>query len=196
VLLLALIPFLPIIFEKGIPWTWSYFFTIPNWYAYTSVYAYNLWAPFGFIVSDNHRLLGLIAYKYVGILLFWVVAGLILSPLRLTKYRRPEVLMFAAFLLWYDFSFFATRIHSRYLIYSFGFFAPFILNFPYLGLALSILMVANLLLPLKNPLLAPLTTFLNQPGMILVGVGYAFWLFIRLYKAYRRLYLLHHEKSS
>jgi len=187
----ATAPFVPIVLSKGFKWTWDYFFTIPNWYAYTSVYTYNLWAPFGFIVSDNMKLLNVIEYKYIGILLFWFVALLILQPLFIKKNRTPLVLLFAAFLLWYDFSFFATRIHSRYLIYSFGFFAPFITKFPLIGLLLSLLMVANLLLPLQVDLLHPVTEFLNKPAVIVLFVVFAFVLFIISFKRYRQL-INHH----
>ncbi|KKS86293.1 MAG: hypothetical protein UV59_C0001G0016 [Candidatus Gottesmanbacteria bacterium GW2011_GWA1_43_11] len=180
-------PFVPIVLSKGIKWTWDYFFTIPNWYAYTSVYTYNLWAPFGFIVSDNTKLLNVIEYKYIGILLFWFVALLILQPLFIKKNRTPLVLLFAAFLLWYDFSFFATRIHSRYLIYSFGFFAPFVTRFPLTGLLLSFLMVLNLLLPLQVDVLRPVTEFLNKPAVIILFVIFAFGLFIISFKRYRQL---------
>ena len=180
-------PFVPIVLSKGIKWTWDYFFTIPNWYAYTSVYTYNLWAPFGFIVSDNTKLLNVIEYKYIGILLFWFVALLILQPLFIKKNRTPLVLLFAAFLLWYDFSFFATRIHSRYLIYSFGFFAPFVTRFPLIGLLLSFLMVLNLLLPLQVDVLRPVTEFLNKPAVIILFVIFAFGLFIISFKRYRQL---------
>ena len=93
-------------------------------------------------------------------------------------------LIFAAFLLWYDFSYFATRIHSRYLIYSFGFFAPFFAQFPKLGILLSILMVANFLLPNKNPILSSLVYVLNQPAVVAVFTIYGFLLFLGLYQAY------------
>src|SRR3989344_2824919 len=183
----ATAPFVPIVLSKGFKWTWDYFFTIPNWYAYTSVYTYNLWAPFGFIVSDNMKLLNVIEYKYIGILLFWFVALLILQPLFIKKNRTPLVLLFAAFLLWYDFSFFATRIHSRYLIYSFGFFAPFVTRFPLIGLLLSFLMVLNLLLPLQVDVLRPVTAFLIKPAVIILFVIFAFGLFIISFKRYRQL---------
>lgn len=185
--LLATLPFLPIIAAKGLGWTWSYFFTIPNWYAYTSVYTYNLWAPFGFIVSDNTLFLGLIPYKYVGIALFWVVAALILWPLRQKKLQTPLAIMFAGFLLWYDFSFFATRIHSRYLIYSFGFFAPFFRRYPRLGILLSSIMIANLVLPAKIDALASLTNFMQTLPVISVFVIFAFGIFLYGYKTYQHL---------
>lgn len=181
------LPFLPIVFAKGLSWTRAYFFTIPNWYAYTSVYTYNLWAPLGFIVSDNTKLLGLVQYKYAGIFLFWLVALIILKPLFQVKNRKPLVIMFAAFLLWYDFSYFATRIHSRYLIYSFGFFAPFMKRYPKLGLALSILMSANLLLPNKDLILLPLVNLLNRQVIVICFTIFAFLLFLLFMKAYRTL---------
>lgn len=184
---IASLPFFPIIFAKGVQWTWSYFFTIPNWYAYTSVYTYNLWAPFGFILSDNTKILGLVQYKYVGILLFWWVAYFILKPLFQERNRRPDVIMFAAFLLWYNFSFFSTRIHSRYLIYSFGFFAPFILRFPALGVLLSILMIANLLLPGVGDMFESVTTFLNTQQVIVIMVSYAFMVFLYAMHCYKKL---------
>lgn len=190
-LILATLPFMPIVLTKGIKWTWNYFFTIPNWYAYTSVYTYNLWATFGFIVSDNTKLFGLIEIKYIGIFLFWLVAFLIIKPLFNKTIHKPLIIMFAAFLLWYDFSFFATRIHSRYLIYSFGFFAPFFKKFPKLGILLSILMTANLLLPLKQPRLLPLVSFLNSQTVIFAFVIFALMVFILSYKKY---YELIHEQ--
>lgn len=186
-LMVTVLPFLPIVSAKGIKWTWDYFFTIPNWYAYTSIYTYNLWAPFGFILSDNTKLLNLIEFKWIGIGLFWFVAYLILRPLMNSKNRKPLVIMFAAFLLWYDFSFFATRIHSRYLIYSFGFFAPFFLKFPKLGIALSLLMFANFILPSKLPLLLHLVAVLNNPGVTWLFVLFGFGLFVIAYDAYRKI---------
>src|SRR3989344_5058531 len=180
-------PFVPIVLSKGIKWTWDYFFTIPNWYAYTSVYTYNLWAPFGFIVSDNTKLFGILQYKYIGIFLFWFVAYLILKPLTKSQNQKPILFMFAAFLLWYDFSFFATRIHSRYLIYSFGFFAPYFVLFPRLGMALSLLMIANFLLPLKTPWLTVLVQLLNTQAVIFIMVLYAFSIFIWAYTKYKNL---------
>lgn len=186
-MIVGLMPFIPIVLAKGLKWTWDYFFTIPNWYAYTSIYTYNLWAPFGFIITDNTKFLNLIEYKYLGIFLFWSVAVLILMPLRHKKNRKPLLYMFAAYLLWYNFSYFATRIHSRYLIYSFGFFAPFFTMFPQIGIFLSILMFANFLLPNKNELLIPLTTALNHPTIILIFVVYAFVLFLMSMKAYYEL---------
>lgn len=183
----ACLPFLPIVAAKGVKWTWDYFFTIPNWYAYTSVYTYNLWAPLGFILSDNTKVINLIELKWVGIFLFWAVAFLILYPLFFSKKRTPLTVMFAAFLLWYDFYFFATRIHSRYLIYSFGFFAPFFSRFPKLGVGLSLLMFANFLLPLKYPSVSQLVGFLNQPVVIWFFVIYGFVLFLWAYRNYQEL---------
>ncbi len=188
-IILAILPFIPVIQNKGVQWTWDYFFTIPNWYAYTSVYAYNLWAPFGFIISDNNKLFNLIQFKYLGIAIFWIVALFILLPFKNPKNRNPAVIMFAAFLLWYDFSYFATRIHSRYLIYSFGFFAPFFFKFPVSGILLSLLMFADFLLPNKNPLFAPLVAFLNHPVVIILFVIYALGLFCRLLRNYHKLLL-------
>lgn len=183
------LPFLPIIFAKGFKWTWDYFFTIPNWYAYTSVYTYNLWAPFGFIVSDNTKLFGLLEYKYIGIFLFWLVAFFILKPLFNTKNRTPLAIVFAGFLLWYDFSFFATRIHSRYLIYSFGFLAPLIYKYPLLSILVTILMFANFILPLKTSFLTPISNLLNQPAVVRIFVIYGFGVYILAYKKYRQMLL-------
>lgn len=191
---IASLPFLPIVAVKGFKWTWEYFFTIPNWYAYTSVYTFNLWAPFGFLLSDNTKFINLIALKWLGIFLFWSVAGLIIYPLRRKVNRRPLTLLFAAFLLWYDFSFFATRIHSRYLIYSFGFFAPFISRFPKLGVGLSLLMFANFLLPNKAPVLIPVVTFLNQPYTVWLFVIFGLSLFLYAYRSYQQL--LSNSKSN
>ena len=184
---LATLPFLPIISIYGLKWTWDYFFTIPNWYAYTSVYTYNIWAPFGFIISDNTKFFNLFPYKYVGIFLFWLVAFLILKPLFHKHKRTPIMLMFAGFLLWFDFSFFATRIHSRYLIYSFGFFAPFSVYFPDLAVGLSLLMIVNLLLPIKNPSFQMIVNFLNQKNTVILFVIFAFALFILGLKRYYQL---------
>ncbi|HCM37658.1 MAG: hypothetical protein UV61_C0002G0211 [Candidatus Gottesmanbacteria bacterium GW2011_GWB1_43_11] len=192
IILIGILPFIPVVWVKGFKWTWDYFFTIPNWYAYTSVYTYNLWAPFGFIVTDNSKFLGLVQFKYLGIVLFWLAAVLILYPLRKKANRTPLMYMFAAFLLWYDFSYFATRIHSRYLIYSFGFFAPFFRRFPGIGILLSILMIADFLLPNKNPALVWLVDWLNQPITIVTFVIYAGGLFVLSYHAYQKLTKITH----
>ncbi len=182
---IVIVVFLPLLFTKGISWTVTYFYSLPNQYPYTSVYAYNLWSIFGFLKSDGLTLFG-IAYKYLGICIFLVLSLLILWPLKNQK-QPAKPLMFAAFLLWFSFAFFSTRMHSRYLIYSLGFIAPFITQFPDLAIGLSFLMIANLLLPIKYPPLQAIVNFLNQKNTIIFFVLCAFALFYLGLKKYYQL---------
>lgn len=183
--IVTLFLFLPLIVSKGVDWTVNYFYSLPNQYPYTSVYSYNLWSIFGFLYPDSARIIG-IPIKYIGIGLFWFISFGILWPLKTHKKSTYNIL-FAAFLLWFNFAFFSTRMHSRYLIYSLGFFAPFTAYFPDLAIGLSLLMLVNLLLPSKYPPIQMITDFLNQKNTIILMVGFAFVLFILSMKRYYQL---------
>lgn len=186
---LTLIVFLPVLTNESFMWTVKYFAAMPNQYPYTSVYAYNLWAPVGFIVSDKTKFLSLIEYRHLGIIIFFLIAGIIVIPLWKKKFRTTRTIVFAAYLLFFNFAYFSTRIHSRYLIYTIGFFAPFIGIFPTIGMLLSVLIIANLLLPESNPLLLPVVHWLNQPIVITLFVLFGFLLFVLSLRAYRRVLL-------
>ncbi len=181
--LAVLVALLPLLVPKGIGWTLKYFASFPNQYPYTSVYAYNLWSPLGFIVGDKLKLFSLIEVRLVGIVLLLAAALFIVWPLRRNKINLPE-LLFAGFLLYFAFAFFPTRIHSRYLVYSLGFIAPFVLRYPILSLGVSILMIVNLLLPNHQLEIESLVKFLNQPITIWVMMLFGLGLFIYAMRLY------------
>lgn len=184
--MIAVLPFLSLILDKGLRWNLAYFSNLPNQYPYTSIYSYNIFAPVGFLVSDSNTFLGLISYKFLGLFLYFLIAIFVIVPL-LKKKLDPKALMFAAFLLFFDFALFSTRIHSRYLIYTLGFFAPFFVKYPKLGLALTALVIANLLLPLHEKELTVIVEFLNKREIIWVFVTFGLVLFITMYRTYLRL---------
>lgn len=184
---LLLAPIIPVILDKGVAWTSSYMLSLFNWYPYTSVYAYNLWAPLGFIVSDSMKLFGIFEYKFVGLCLFIIAAWSILKPLFKSENRTSKIYMFAAFLFWYAFFFFETRIHSRYLIYSLGFFAPFFARFTLFGIALSLVICANLLLPLNQMELIKLIHFLRNPLVVTLMCGTVFGLYLYAMRMYHHI---------
>ena len=185
---ISLVPFLPLIFSKGLVWTGKYFAIMPNQYPYTSVYAYNLWAPWGFIVSDKLKLFGFFEIRILGILLFILAAVVVCWPWLHRKMRPVEAYIYAAFLLWFAFAFFPSRIHSRYLIYSLGLFAPFFPRFPMYGILLTFLMCINLLLPSNNMLFSVTVKYLNQPANILLFTGFAATLWINGLRIYFRMF--------
>ncbi len=175
---LAFIPFLPLLITEDIVSTIVYFVNLPNQYPYTSIFAYNIWAPLGFLVSDKLRLFGLAEVRLVGIMLFWSVSICILYPFINANKISHKKLFFAAFLLWFAFALFPTRIHSRYLIYTFGFIAPFVGRLPKFAASLTFLMIANFLLPNKNIFLSPLVGLLNTSVVTIGMVLFALSLFI------------------
>ncbi len=175
---ISIILFLPVVIPRGILWTIKYFAIMPNQYPYTSVYAYNLWAPFGFIVSDKLKIFGFIEFRLAGMALLLLVAGVIVLPLFRQPKLSPQVIYFAAFLLFFAFAFFPTRIHSRYLIYAVGLFSSFIAVYPISGILLSGLMITNLLLPDKSSLIVSFVWWLNQPLTIISFTGFTLILFL------------------
>ena len=157
--------FLPVIINKGFLWTVKYFINLPNQYPYTSVYTYNLWSIAGFMVPDSNKIL-FIPYKYLGIGLFWLIAGYIIYQFKKAVKLNTLSLVFAGFLLFIDFAYFSTRMHSRYLIYSLGFIAPFFVSEPFLCISISGLIFINLLLPNHELYLSSITSILNKPSVI------------------------------
>lgn len=178
--------FFPILITKGILWTVQYFIQLPNQYPYTSVYAYNIWSMFGFMVPDNLKI-GIIPYKYLGIGLFWLVAGFILIKLKNNSKLSILRLVFAGFLLYFDFAYFSTRMHSRYFIYSLGFIAPFFIAEPFICIMLSILIFLNLMLPNNNLFWLPLTSVLNSHLIIILFSLITLSLFIFSFKKYQKM---------
>ncbi len=183
--LLVILLSLPLLLPKGIHWTLSYYYSLPNQYPYTSVYSYSLWALFGFMQSDGIKLFG-IPYKYVGIGLFWIISFMILLPMQKRKLHF-NLIFFAIFLLWFNFAFFSTRMHSRYLIYSLGFISIFFPRFSKLGIGLSILMLLNLLLPLNNPQYVYVNQILKKQLIVQIFVLYALALFVWSMKIYYQM---------
>src|SRR3989344_1616528 len=187
ILLIALAPFLTILFDKGLVWTAFYFKELPNWYPYTSVYTYNLWAFSGFLTPDKAKFLELIPYRFLGLAFYWIIAALIILPFLKSKNRKPIVVLFAAFLLFFDFAFFSTRVHSRYLIYSLPFVAPFVSLFPLEVTALSFLIILNLMLPMPYEEVKNLVLFLNQKTTIIFFTLFGLTLFLVFMNKYRKL---------
>lgn len=184
---IAILSFLPILFDKGFAWTAFYFKELPNWYSYTSVYTYNLWAFSGFLTPDNVKFLGFIPYRFLGLAAYWLVAALIILPFLKSKNRKPVVVLFAAFLLFFDFAFFSTRVHSRYLIYSLPFAAPFVSLFPIEIVALSFLIILNLMLPMPYEATRNLVIFLNQKTSVFAFSLFGLFLFLVFMNKYRKL---------
>ena len=187
ILPIALLPFLPILFDKGFAWTALYFKELPNWYPYTSVYAYNFWAFSGFLTPDKVKFLELVPYRLLGLAFYWIIAALIVLPFFNTKNRKPEVILFAAFLLFFDFAFFSTRVHSRYLIYSLPFASVFVSRFPLEIIALSFLIILNLMLPMPHGQVKNLILFLNQKTTIAFFTLFGLALFLVLMNKYKKL---------
>ena len=187
ILPIALLSFLPILFDKGFAWTALYFKELPNWYPYTSVYTYNIWAFSGFLTPDKAKFLSLISYRYLGLAFYWLIAAAIIVPFLKSKNQKPKVILFAAFLLIFDFAFFSTRIHSRYLIYSLPFAAPFVSLFPLEVTALSFLIILNLMLPMPYEEVKNLVLFLNQETTVIFFTLFALTLFLVFMNKYRKL---------
>ena len=184
---IALLPFLPILFAKGLIWTALYFKELPNWYPYTSVYAYNFWAFSGFLTLDKAKFLSLISYRYLGLAFYWLIAALIIVPFLKSKNQKPKVILFAAFLLFFDFAFFSTRVHSRYLIYSLPFAASFVSLFPLEVTALSFLIILNLMLPMPYEEVKNLVLFLNQKTTVIFFTLFGLTLFLVFMNKYKKL---------
>src|SRR3990167_5608973 len=184
-ILLGLLIFLPLFITKGIQWSSKYIYSLPHQYPYTSIYAYNLWAFSGFLTPDKVKFLSFVPYRFLGLAAYWLIAALIISPFLVSKNRKPKIILFAAFLLFFDFAFFSTRIHSRYLIYSLPFASPFLSLFPVEVAALSFLIILNLMLPMPHEATKNLVLFLNQKTSIaffsLLGL-FLFFIFINKYR--------------
>ena len=184
---IAILPFLPILLDKGFVWAALYFKELPNWYPYTSVYTYNLWAFSGFLTPDKTKFLELVPYRLLGLAFYWVIAILIILPFLKSQNRKPKIILFAAFLLFFDFAFFSTRIHSRYLIYSLPFASVFVSLFPLEVAALSFLIILNLMLPMPYEGLRNIVLFLNQKTTVVTLSLFGLFLFFVFMNKYRKL---------
>src|SRR3989338_6277434 len=89
ILSIAIVPLVPVLVEKGPLWTVLYFKELPNWYPYTSVYAYNIWAFSGFLTPDKVKFLEFIPYRFLGLAAYWIIAALIILPFLKSKNRKP-----------------------------------------------------------------------------------------------------------
>src|SRR3990167_4064293 len=186
-ILIGLLIFLPLLSIKGIEWSSRYFYSLPHQYPYTSVYAYNLWAFSGFLTPDNVKFLGIMPYRLLGLTFYWIIALLIIMPFLKNKNRKPKIILFAAFLLFFDFAFFSTRIHSRYLIYSLPFASVFVSLFPLEIIALSFLIILNLVLPMPYEGLRNIVLFLNQKLTVVILSLFGLFLFFVFMNKYRKL---------
>ena len=138
-------------------------------------------------LSDKVKFLELIPYRFLGLAAYWIIAALIISPFLKSKNRKPAVILFAAFLLFFDFAFFSTRIHSRYLIYSLPFASVFVSLFPLEIVALSFLIILNLMLPMPYEATKSLVLFLNQKTSIILFSLFGLFLFFVFMNKYRKL---------
>src|SRR3989344_217898 len=186
-ILLGLLIFLPLFITKGIQWSSKYIYSLPHQYPYTYVYTYNFWAFSGFLTPDKVKLLGIISYRLLGLAAYWIIAALIILPFLKNKNRKPRIILFAAFLLFFDFAFFSTRIHSRYLIYSLPFATVFVSLFPLEVAALSFLIILNLMLPMPYEGLRNIVLFLNQKTTIVTISLFGLFLFFVFMNKYRKL---------
>jgi len=186
-ILLGSLIFLPLFITKGIQWSSRYLYSLPHQYPYTSIYAYNLWAFSGFLTLDKTKFLELIPYRFLGLTAYWIIAALIILPFLKNKNRKPKIILFAAFLLFFDFAFFSTRIHSRYLIYSLPFASVFVSQFPLEIIALSFLIILNLMLPMPYEATKSLVLFLNQKTSIILFSLFGLFLFFVFMNKYRKL---------
>ena len=184
---IGLLIFLPLFITKGILWSSKYLYSLPHQYPYTSVYTYNLWAFSGFLTPDKTKFLELIPYRLLGLAAYWIIAALIILPFLKSKNRKPIVVLFAAFLLFFDFAFFSTRVHSRYLIYSLPFVAPFASLFPLEVTALSFLIISNLMLPMPYEEVRNLVLFLNQKTTVIFFTLFGLTLFLVFMNKYKKL---------
>lgn len=93
-----------------------------NDYAYTSLYAFNLWAIIGWWQSDQINL-GPTTYQNIGKGIYLVFILLIILPLKkLAIFNNPSMFYLAIALSVLVFFLFPTRIHERYLFPFFSFF--------------------------------------------------------------------------
>lgn len=189
---LGVLTFAPIVIAKDIVWTVKYFMALPHWYPYTSVYAFSIWSVFGFLLSDSVPFLG-IPMRFWGLFLYAAVSIFIVWRLLRNQITLEKVL-YAAFLLFFAFALVSTRIHSRYFIYTIGFFAPFFVKNKLLGLWLSLFVGVNLLLPEQSEPLTLLVKFLNSFPGILTFVLLGGALFIASYKTYINLLTANEKK--
>lgn len=185
-IVISLLIFLPIIIEKDIVWVAKYFKQLPNQYPYTSIYAYNLWSVRGFIVSDKTKLLSWIEYRYLGLMLYFLISMCIVIPMRLSKWSN-QVLIFSFVLLFYSFAYFSTRIHSRYFVYCLPFASIFVTKYPLQFIALNIFVILNLMLPLNSHLLEPFVLVLNDKNVIIAITLTGFFIFLSFIHIYRGL---------
>ena len=184
---IGLLIFLPLFITKGILWSSKYLYSLPHQYPYTSVYTYNLWAFSGFLTPDKAKFLSLVPYRFLGLAFYWIIAALIILPFLKSKNRKPKIILFAAFLLFFDFAFFSTRVHSRYLIYSLPFASVFVSLFPLEITALSFLIILNLMLLMPYEGLRSVVLFLNQKTTVVTISLFGLFLFFVFMNKYRKL---------
>ncbi|OGD94448.1 hypothetical protein A3A48_03115 [Candidatus Curtissbacteria bacterium RIFCSPLOWO2_01_FULL_37_9] len=123
----------------------------------------------------------------MGLALYWVIAAVIILPFLKNKNRKLKIILFAVFLLFFDFAFFSTRIHSRYLIYSLPFASPFVFLVPLEIIALSFLIILNLMLPMPYENIKTLILILNQKTTIVLFSLFGLTLFLIFMNKYRKL---------
>lgn len=187
--ILGILPFMPVIVEQGIPWTIAYFRALPHWYPYTSVYATNVWGVFGFVVSDSLSILG-IPLRFLSIALVILLAFGVVTPC-ITKKHSAQVYFFAALLLFFTFSLWSTRVHSRYIIYMMPFLSLFVRKLPKITLTLSVIIIINLLLPAKGIGIDNLVALLNTQTIIFPTIAINVFLYVLLLVQYHKMITTH-----
>lgn len=171
--------FIPVIVEQGFSWTIAYFRQLPNWYPYTSIYATNVWSWLGFMVPDNISIFGM-PLKIMSLGISALLSLCIVLPLfRVTQ--KPEMFFKAAFLLFFTFALFSTRVHSRYFIYLLPFLSIFSTRNFILSLLLSSFIIINLFMQANgigiNGIISIITSTFFVRVMIIFGIGLYYYCF-------------------
>lgn len=185
---IGLIPFLPVVVQQGWRWTFAYFRTLPNWYPYTSVYATNFWGLWGFLVRDSISILG-IPLKLLSTVLVVCIATVVALPF--FKKQSTRSVYWATLLLFFTFSFWSTRVHSRYFIYSLPFIAIFSAEYPLVAMVFSLLAVGNVLLPAQGMGIDTVVVMLNNHIVVWGMIGIGLLLYGVLVAYYRKLLSKH-----
>ena len=93
-----------------------------QFYHYTSLYAYNIWALTTSMWKDDQTVWGYFSYQQWGTILY--VSALIICTMAFF-FRQRNYYVFASLIL-FSFFLFPTRVHERYLLPFFAFFLAFV----------------------------------------------------------------------
>ncbi len=183
-ILFIFLPFAQTFWENGIAWSIGYFLQLPNWYPYTSIYATNLWAVYGFIIPDSLLFLG-IPLKIVSLVLIsFLVIPIVL---KIARDKSSNTVYWSSLLLFFTFALFSTRVHSRYFIYLLPFLSLFCTRYILLFICVTFIMLFNLFLPAKGIGIDWLIDSFNQKEVLysMILLSFAAYIYV-----YRQLFLL------